>query len=224
MQSLLPPQLSSCPGCHPVSLGCPVIWLLAPYTSLPRPVRGPTLSGLQAAHLSFCRPPPSPRPFSLHRPPALFRVTSPASSSLPFFSQGPFWSSSTHAESSHLPSPRPAPCDSPQIVVHLFLHPSSLASSPPAPVLPVPVITLRVLAPDCDLDPCPLSVPRLFTLPPPAPHCARPLATHQLHPHHLSRSLAYSLLITFPSLLQELPGASRWHLSLPCFPVQLSCA
>ena len=50
------------------------------------------------------------------------------------------------------------------------------------------------------------------------------LATHQLHPHHLSKSLAYSLLITFPSLLQELPGASRWHLLLPCFPVQLSCA
>lgn len=44
------------------------------------------------------------------------------------------------------------------------------------------------------------------------------LATHQLHPHHLSKSFAYSLLITFPSFLQELPGASRWHLLLPCFP------
>lgn len=43
------------------------------------------------------------------------------------------------------------------------------------------------------------------------------LATHQLHPHHLSKLFAYSLLITFPSSLQELPGASRWHLLLPCF-------
>lgn len=43
------------------------------------------------------------------------------------------------------------------------------------------------------------------------------LATHQLHPHHLSKLFAYSLLITFPSFLQELPGASRWHLLLPCF-------
>lgn len=44
------------------------------------------------------------------------------------------------------------------------------------------------------------------------------LATHQLHPRHLSQSFAYSVLITFPSSRQELPGASRWHLLLPCFP------
>lgn len=44
------------------------------------------------------------------------------------------------------------------------------------------------------------------------------LATHQLHPRHLSKLFAYSLLITFPSFRQELPGSWHWHVSLPCFP------
>lgn len=44
------------------------------------------------------------------------------------------------------------------------------------------------------------------------------LATHQLHPRHLSKSFAYSLLITFPSFRQELPCSWHWRVSLPCFP------
>lgn len=157
-------------------------------------------------------------PFSLYRPPALFRVTSPASPSLPFFSraflvflhprfkQPPSSSNSTQ---------RFAPDGCPRLLTSLypfFLRPHRFSQSL--------VITLRVLAPDCVLGLCSLPVPQLF-LP-----ClfllqivfSLLLATHQLHPHHLSKSFAYSLLITFPSFQQELPGASRWHLLLPCFP------
>lgn len=68
LQSLLPPQFSSCPCCRSVSLGCPVIWLLAPHIPLPSPVLGPTSSRLQAAHLSFCRPPRLPSPPSCALP------------------------------------------------------------------------------------------------------------------------------------------------------------
>lgn len=44
------------------------------------------------------------------------------------FSLGPFWSSSTHASSSH-PPPQIVPSDLPQMVVHVFLHLFTLVSS-----------------------------------------------------------------------------------------------
>lgn len=83
-----------------------------------------------------------------------------------------------------------------------------------------PVVALRVLAWEYVLGPCPLSLPQPF-LP-----CFFPfqsvlsllLATHQLHPHHLSKWFAYSLLITFPAFRQELPGSWLSHVLLPCFP------
>lgn len=119
------------------------------------------------------------------------------------FSLGPFWSSSTHASSSH-PPPQIVPSDLPQMVDHIFLHLFTLFLLRPHRFSQSLVITLRVLAPDCVLGLCSLPVPQLF-LP-----ClfllqivfSLLLATHQLHPHHLSKSFAYSLLITFPSFQQ----------------------
>ena len=152
------------------------------------PVLGPTSSRLQATHLLT--------PVSPHRPPALFRVISLASPPLPFFSQGPFLVF-LHPRLKPPPScssnstPRFAPDRCPPLPpispASLLLLPHRFSQSL--------VITHRVLAPECVLDPSPLPVPPL----PPPPLLFFPPSSFSKLCSPSCLQPTSSTLITFPN-------------------------
>lgn len=204
MQSLLPPLLSSCPCCQPASSSCPVICLPAPHIPLRALSWDPPHPGCKL-HTCLSADPPCPLTALLRAsvlPPQLPLL-------FPFFSGALLVF--LHPRSRQPPSAQPvAPSDLLRVVVPLFLCLSSLVSPPPAQVLPVPGCHPRGPCPGmCSRPLSPVQLPSLVLF---LPCCfllqmvlSLLLATHQLHPHHLSKSFAYSLLITFPSSLQKLP-------------------
>lgn len=198
------------------SLGCPVIWPRAPvlHIPFPSPDLGPHLVLTELHTCTFAKR-PSPLTDLLRSSelslqlPLLFPFLSGAFLVFlhPRLKQPPSCSSNH--------TPRFAADCYPPLPASLVLY----------PLCPHRLSQSSVFLPQGSLSRSVFLVPILFHFPsffyPPSLFqigLSLLLATHQLHPRHLSKSFAYSLLITFPSFRQELPGSWHWHVSLPCFP------
>lgn len=211
LQSLLPPLLSSCPGCQPASSSCPVICLSAPHSPLRVLSWDPPPPGC-GLHTCLSADPPCPLaglPRSSVLPPQLPLL-------FPFFSGALLVF--LHPRLQQPPSAqRVAPRDLLQVVVHLFLCLPSLVSPPPAPALPAPGCPPQGPCPGmCSQPLSPVQFPSfvsVFFFFYPASSCSKSCSPSCLQP-------TSSTLLTFPNRSPTLCSSLSllFSSSSPCLP------